>query len=55
MNNYCDVEAIYRVTIQYDSNGKLFDINIYDGIHSISVDKFEDISDIIKELEERCE
>ena len=52
--NYIDVVAHYDVKVEYDSIGELFDINITDGVHSISVESFEDIGRIIKELEERC-
>ena len=54
MNNYIDVVAHYDVKVEYDSEGKLFDINISDGVNSISVDSFQDISRVIKELEDRC-
>lgn len=52
--NLVDVVARYEVKITYDSNGDLFDININDGVRSVSIDKFEDISDVIKEFEEAC-
>ena len=51
--NYIDVVAHYDVKIEYDSIGELFDINISDGVHSISTEDFDSISRIIKELEER--
>lgn len=53
-NNYIDVVAHYNVKVEYDSEGNLFDINVNDGVHSISVDTFEQIGLAIKELEERC-
>lgn len=46
--------AKYTITLQYDDRGELFDVNIYDGVHSISTDSIERVSEIIKELEERC-
>ena len=44
-------DSRYQITIQYDENNEIWDVNIYDGCHSISVDRIDDIPRILKELE----
>lgn len=41
----------YVISVHYDENDEIYDVNIYDGLHSISVDRIDDIPRIIKELE----
>lgn len=41
----------YVISVHYDENDEIYDVNIYDGYHSISVDRIDDIPRIIKELE----
>ena len=48
-----DIPTLHiNLTIQYDSEGKIFDINLYDGIQSISIESFDQLEKVVKEMEE---
>lgn len=44
-------ETHYTITIQRDEEGRIFDVNIYDGYYSISTDDLRRVAEVIEELE----
>lgn len=48
-----DIPTLHiNLLIRYDSEGKIFDITLHDGVHSISIKSFDLIEAVVKKMEE---